>query len=531
MTVLISLQKFNFHYIYVNNIGMLKLLVLPALLVVGLISCDKSTEITQPNVLVILADDLGYGELSSYGATELKTPSFDRLAESGLRFSQGYCTSSTCTPSRYGLLTGQYPWKNERAHILPGNAPLIIETGITTLPSIMKEAGYATAVIGKWHLGLGNGNVDWNKRVSPGPAEVGFDYSFILAATQDRTPTVLLRNQEVVGLDPNDPLEVSYGKNFEGEPTGKKNPELLKIHPSHGHNQSIHNGISRIGFQRGGNSALWVDEELADEFTADAIQWMTENQDHPFFLYFALHQPHVPRTPNPRFVGKSGMGPRGDVILEADWSVGELLKTLDDLGIAEKTMVVFSSDNGPVLDDGYHDDAVEKVGKHNPLGPLRGGKYSLFDGGTRMPFLVSWPGTINPGVSDALVCQLDLCASLADLLGIEISSGAEDSQMVTDALLGKSQIGRNELFLEAGGKVALRKGDWFFIPPYKGAAVHGNVNIESGCSPEFQLYSISKDIGQRHNLAKDYPEVIKELKAYYNQQRGIQNEVKEQVFH
>lgn len=508
-----------------------KLLLLLAILSV-LISCSEKgdKQLEKPNIIIILADDLGYGELSSYEATELYTPGIDRLAESGLRFTQGYCTSATCTPSRYGLLTGQYPWKNERARILPGNAPLIIEPGITTLPSLLKEAGYATAVIGKWHLGLGNGNVDWNQRVSPGPSEVGFEYSFILAATQDRTPTVLLRNQEVVGLDPNDPLEVSYGKNFPGEPTGKKNPEMLKMHPSHGHAQSIHNGISRIGYQRGGKSAMWVDEELADEFTKDAIKWMTENKDKPFFLYFALHQPHVPRTPDVRFVGKSGMGPRGDVILEADWSVGELLNTLEELGLTEKTMVVFSSDNGPVLDDGYKDDAVELVGNHNPLGPLRGGKYSLFDGGTRVPFLVSWPGTIKPGVSDALVCQLDLTASIADMLGLTIPSGAEDSQVVTDALLGKTQTGRDELFLEAGGKVALRKGDWYFIPPYKGRAIHGNVNIESGCSPDYQLYSISKDISQQKDLAKNYPEIIEELKAYYNQQRSIQNEVTKQTF-
>jgi arylsulfatase A-like enzyme len=385
--------------------------------------------------------------------------------------------------------------------------------------------------VGKWHLGLGNGDVDWNKRVSPGPAEVGFDYSFILAATQDRTPTVLLENQMVVGLDPNDPLEVSYKKNFEGEPTGKKNPEMLKMHPSHGHAQSIHNGISRIGYQKGGKSALWVDEDLADTFTGAAKKWIKENKDSTFFLYFTLHQPHVPRTPNARFVGKSGMGPRGDVILEADWSVNELINTIDELGLTEKTMFVFSSDNGPVLDDGYKDDAVEKAGKHKPTGPLRGGKYSLFDGGTRVPFIVSWPGTIDSGISNALVCQLDFSASIASLLDIDISDGAPDSQDVMDALLGKSQTGRDELFLEAGGKVALRKGDWFFIPPNKGPEVYGYVNIESGCSPDYQLYSISNDIGQQHNLASEYPDVVKELQEYYLSKKNSGEKAKEQVFH
>ncbi len=497
---------------------LLLLLSLTSLLSCGMLNSNSKD--AKPNIIVILADDLGYGDVSSYGSTELLTPGIDRLAESGLRFTQGYCTSSTCTPSRYGLLTGEYPWKNKKARILRGDAPLIMKPGMTTLPSILNEAGYATAVIGKWHLGLGNGNVDWNKRVSPGPAEVGFDYSFILAATQDRTPTVLLENQKVIGLDPNDPLEVSYKKNFDGEPTGKKNPEMLKMHPSNGHAQSIHNGISRIGYQRGGKSALWVDEELADNFTDAAKKWIIENQDKPFFLYFTLHQPHVPRTPHPRFAGKSGMGPRGDVILEADWSVNELINTIDELGLTEKTMFVFSSDNGPVLDDGYHDDANEKLGKHTPSGPLRGGKYSLFDGGTRVPFIVSWPGIINQGISDALVCQLDLTASIANLVNIDISEGAPDSQDVMEALMGKSDLGRDELFLEAGGKVALRKGDWFFIPPHKGPEKYRVVEIESGCSSENQLYSISKDIGQKTNVASENPEVVKELQDYYKQKRS-----------
>ncbi|MBT3244639.1 MAG: arylsulfatase [Bacteroidetes bacterium] len=482
------------------------------LLTVGITACNT---VDPPNIIVILADDLGYGELSSYGSTELNTPGIDQLATDGIRFTQGYCTSATCTPSRYGILTGEYPWKNERARILRGDAPLILKPGMLTLPSILNEAGYTTAVIGKWHLGLGNGNVNWNERVSPGPAEVGFDYSYILAATQDRTPTVLLENQKVIGLSQNDPLEVSYKNNFEGEPTGKNNPEMLKMHPSHGHNQSITNGISRIGYQRGGKSAMWIDEDLADTFTNVAVNFIRENKENPFFIYFTLHQPHVPRTPHARFVGKSGMGPRGDVILEADWSVGKLIEAIEEEGLREKTLIVFSSDNGPVLDDGYHDQAVELIGDHNVLGALRGGKYSLFDGGTRVPFLVSWPGTIKPGVSEALVCQLDLAASIASLVGVEIGDGAPDSQDVMKALMGKAKSGRDELFVEAGSKVALRKGDWFYIPPYKGAAIHGSVNIESGCSTVDQLYSISKDIGQKNNLAKDYPEVLKEMKAYY----------------
>ena len=267
---------------------------------------------------------------------------------------------------------------------------------------MMQEAGYVTAAIGKWHLGMGDGNVDWNKTVKPGAKEIGFDYSNLIAATNDRVPTVYIENGRVVGLDPADPLDVGYNKNFDGEPTALTNPEILKMHWSHGHNQSINNGIPRIGFQKGGKSAMWVDEDMADYFTGIAKDFMTNHKDKPFFMYFGLHQPHVPRVPHGRFVGTSGMGPRGDAILEADWSVGELMAHLDKLGLLENTLVFFSSDNGPVLDDGYKDQAVELLGQHKPAGPLRGGKYSLYEAGTRVPFFVYWKGQIKPAVSDAM---------------------------------------------------------------------------------------------------------------------------------
>ena len=212
---------------------------------------NRSLEAKQklnPNIIIIYADDLGYGELGSYGATELKTPNLDKLANGGMRFTNGYSSSATCTPSRYALLTGTYPWRNKGAKILPGTASLIIDTSQTTIPKMLKKKGYHTGIIGKWHLGLGNGNVDWNSNISPGPNEVGFDYSNILAATQDRVPTVYIENGYVVNLDPSDPIEVSYDKNFDGEPTGLNNPELLKMKWHHGHNNSIVNGIPRIGF-------------------------------------------------------------------------------------------------------------------------------------------------------------------------------------------------------------------------------------------------------------------------------------------
>ena len=374
---------------------------------------------------------------------------------------------------------------------------LIIDTEKITLPKLMKQAGYATGSIGKWHIGLGDGNVDWNKRVYPGASEIGYDYSFIQAATNDRVPCVFLENNKVIGLEAEDPLYVDYRKNFPGEPTGKDNPELLRMHPSVGHAGSIVNGVPRIGFQKGGKAAQWRDEDMAQLFLQKAKQFVVDNKERPFFLYYGLHQPHVPRVPNERFIGKSGMGPRGDVILEADWCVDEFLKELDRLGLAENTIVILTSDNGPVLDDGYKDQAVELVGKHRPAGPLRGWKTTMYDGGVRVPFMLRWPAMVKPGVSDAFVCQMDLLASFAGLLG-QTYPDKLDSRNTLKAFLGKSKKGREELVIEGMFNYAYRKGDWALIPPYRKQT-------------EYQLYNLKEDIGQKHNLADKYPKKVKEL--------------------
>ncbi|MGY6647477.1 sulfatase family protein [Wenyingzhuangia sp. IMCC45574] len=472
----------------------------------------------KPNIVVIYLDDLGYGDLSSYGATELNTPNMDVLANEGIRFTNGYATSSTCTPSRYGLLTGTYPWRNKKARILPGSAPLIIKTDQETLPKMLQRAGYKTGIVGKWHLGLGDGSLDWNGKITPGPRQVGFDYSYILAATQDRVPTVYIDNERVDGLDPKDPIKVSYKKNFPGEPTGKDNPELTNLKWHHGHNNSIVNGIPRIGYMKGGEAAKWSDIDMADHFLKKAQAYVKNNKKEPFFLYYALQQPHVPRTPHPRFAGKSGMGPRGDVILEADWCIGEFLKTLEKEGVLENTLIVLSSDNGPVLQDGYYDDAILKLGNHTPAGKLRGGKYSLFDGGTRVPFLAYWKGTIQPKVSNALVCQMDLLASMAAL--VNGKAAQTDSQNILPALLGKSKKGRKELILEANGKTRYRTGDWTLIPPYKGASLSWHSVVETGILQEFQLYNLKNDLGETKNLAKSNPKTVKKLLKKFEAIRG-----------
>ncbi len=484
-------------------------------------------KVKHPNIVIIYADDLGYGDVSAYKSGTLNTPNIDRLASDGIRFTSGYASSSTCTPSRYALLTGTYPWRNKDAKILPGTAPLLIDTAQMTIPKMLKSEGYHTGIVGKWHLGLGSGEVDWNKKIAPGPNEVGFDYSFIMAATQDRVPTVYIENGFVDGLDPSDPIEVRNFGNFPGEPTGRDNPELLKMKWEHGHDNSIVNGISRIGFMKGGESARWVDEDMADTFLSKAKQFVTDHKSEPFFLYYAMQQPHVPRTPNSRFVGKSGLGPRGDVIVEADWCIGEFLKTLEQEGLLDNTLIILSSDNGPVLNDGYYDDAVEKLGDHTPWGPLRGGKYSLFEAGTRVPFISYWKGKINPGVSDALISQIDLLSSIASLVGSD--KRGPDSEVLKDVLFGESFKGRDELVLEATSRTALRKGNWVMIPPYPGPAVAQNVNIELGNSKDYQLYNLASDVGEQQNLATTEADKLKEMVEAYSKIRGGDNLETEQL--
>ncbi|GGF36485.1 sulfatase family protein [Echinicola rosea] len=484
----------------------------------GLAESNKADDRQKPNVVIIYMDDLGYGDMSAYGATALSTPNMDKLANGGVRFTNGYATSATCTPSRYGLLTGSYPWRNKNARILPGTAPLLIGTDQLTIPKMLNSLGYHTGIVGKWHLGLGEGDVNWNEPISPGPNEVGFDYSYIMAATQDRVPTVYIENGKVANLDPNDPIQVDYKNNFPGEPTGKENPDMLKMKWHHGHNNSIVNGIPRIGYMKGGEAAKWKDEEMADHFLEKATAYVKTHKDEPFFLYYALQQPHVPRTPHPRFAGKSGLGPRGDVILEADWCIGQFVETLENEGVLDNTLIIFSSDNGPVLNDGYYDDAVEKLGDHTPAGPLRGGKYSLFEAGTRVPFFTYWNGKIEPMVSDALVSQMDILNSLSSFLGGDEMT--KDGEAMMDVFMGKSSYGRQSLVLEATSRTALRKKDWLLIPPYQGPAKNMQVNIELGNYNDYQLYNLKNDIGQKNNLARSNEKKLRELKEDYERLVG-----------
>ncbi|WP_405054398.1 sulfatase family protein [Thalassotalea fonticola] len=469
---------------------------------------------TKPNIVIFYIDDLGYGDVGSYGAVGVETPSIDKLAENGVRFTDAHSSAATCTPSRYSLLTGEHGFRNNAA-ILPGDAPSLIRPGKATLPAMLKKAGYQTAVIGKWHLGLGDGDVNWNGDVSPGPLDIGFDYSFLLPATGDRVPTVYLENTKVVNLDPNDPISVSYKGKVGERPTRLERPDLARVVADEQHSETIINGVSRIGTMGGGESALWVDEDFPDVFTGKAIDFIHANKNKPFFLFHSYHDIHVPRLPHPRFKGKSSMGPRGDAIAQMDWMTGKVVSELEQLGLAENTLIIFTSDNGPVLTDGYDDQAIELLGDHKPWGPFRGGKYSAFEAGTRVPTIVYWPGKVKPKVSDALLSQMDIYASVAKLVGVKLEDNeAVDSVEYLSVLLGEEEIAREALIEESVATNSLRVNQWKYIAPVKNnnvAAFLAHKNIEGGFAEKPQLFDLSKDITEQNNLASANPKLVQQM--------------------
>lgn len=490
-----------------------------AILLGGPVAAQQSQADGQkPNVIFIYADDLGYGDLECYGATRVQTPHVNRLASEGIRFTNAHATASTSTPSRYAMLTGEYAWRRPGTDIAAGNAGMIIRPERFTMADMFKSVGYTTAALGKWHLGLGDKTAeqDWNAPLPMALGDLGFDYSYIMAATGDRVPCVFIENGQVANYDPSAPIYVSYEANFPGEPTGKDNPELLyNLKPSFGHDKSIVNGISRIGYMKGGGKALWKDENIADSIVTHAIDFIRLNQEKPFFLYLATNDVHVPRFPHERFRGKSPMGLRGEAILQFDWTVGQLLAALDELGLTENTLIILSSDNGAVVDDGYADRSTELLGDHKPVGPLRGNKYSAFEGGTRIPAIVHWPRTIRkPAVSDALVSQIDWFASLAHLVGAHLPKGsAPDSYNYMDTWLGKSQEDRPWVVEQAlNHALSLRTKDWKYIEPSQGDSISYYEKIETGYSRHPQLYDM-RQVGERDNQAWQHPEQVYQMQT------------------
>ncbi|MEM6830417.1 MAG: arylsulfatase, partial [Bacteroidota bacterium] len=462
-------------------------------------------------------DDLGYGDVGVYGAKGVKTPHLDALAKNGVMFTDAHCAAATCTPSRYSLLTGNYAFRRKAA-VLKGDAPLLIDTASQTLPKVFQAAGYKTAVVGKWHLGLGYGDIDWNKHITPGPNEVGFDYSFLLPATGDRVPTVFVENGWVVNADPNDPIKVSYNKRIDERPLGNERPDLLKQIADPQHSNTIVNGMSRIGYMTGGKSALWVDEDFPFIFTDKSKQFINESKDQPFFLFYSFHDIHVPRMPHDSFKDKSEMGPRGDAIVQVDWVVGQMVDELEKLGLIENTIIIFTSDNGPVLDDGYADQSEELLGAHQPGGIYRGGKYSAFEAGTRVPTIVSWKGEVAPKESNALVTQVDLLASMAKLVEQTVTQEVIDSEDQLAAWLGRSDQGR-EVMLEEAYTLAIRKGPWKYIRPvgYPTPQWLINKKVDAGLSQEDALYNLDNDPSEEINAAQSEAEIVKEMSEMLQQ--------------
>ena len=470
-----------------------------------------------PNLIVIMADDLGFGDVGCYGATAVATPHIDRLAAGGLRFTSGYASASTCTPTRFSFLTGTYAFRQEGTGIAAPNSPAIIRPGTETIASVLQQAGYATAVIGKWHLGLGEEAPDWNGELKPGPLEIGFDHGFLLPTTNDRVPQVFVEDHRVLNLDPADPLWVGNDPP-PGQPTGETHRDALRMDWSRGHNQTIHNGISRIGYYTGGHAARFRDEDLADAWVERSVAWIEANRERPFFLFFAAHDIHVPRMPHERFQGKSGLGYRGDAIVEFDWCVGEIVAALDRFGLTENTLIVLCSDNGPVLDDGYQDGAAERNGDHRPAGPFSGGKYTVQEGGTRTPFITSWPGRIAPGVSEAVVSTIDLAASAATLAGATPSTGAfPDSVNVLAALLGESGANGRASLLQQGNfanHLGLRAGEWKLVRQRQ----QPGANRRPAALPDdrYRLYHVVTDPAETRDVADEHPDILRTLVAQMN---------------
>lgn len=481
-------------------------------------ACSSGETSDKPNIVLILADDLGYGDLSSYGATKVRTPNIDSLATQGVLFTDAHTEASTCTPTRYGLMTGRYSWRTWLKYsALSTSAPLLIEEDRMTVASLLKSAGYSTSIVGKWHLGFGRedgfgenrgdtppnywetraSGPDWNGELKPGPLEVGFDYSYVIPVANSFPPYVFVENHHVAGLRADSPIGTLESTNY--------------------------------GRMDGGDGARWTDEELIDQFASKVVSQLESlaKQPQPFFLLYTPTQPHLgsrsvggqQHWPSGRFQGTSQAGPFGDVIHELDWSVGEILNTLDRLGIAEDTLVIFSSDNG-----GYTRD----FNGHRPNGPiLRGGKGDLVEGGHRVPFLARWPGKIKPGTrSGETIALTDMMATLGAIVGEELPPGAgPDSFNVLPALLGRELPYRDRpmVMLSGGmGALSIRAGKWKLID---GQGNCGYAHFRAGTpmpepqpgDPPAQLYDLEEDVGERNNLYAERPEIVQRLEELLQQ--------------
>lgn len=474
-----------------------------------------------PNIVLIFADDLGYGDLGCYGATKVQTPNIDRLAREGRRFTDAHSASAVCSPSRYGLITGRYPLRRNFWGPLPGPvAGLSVDTSHVTLGSVLKDTGYATACIGKWHLGLGEKRPNWNGMLKPGPLELGFDYYFGIPVVNSGPPFVYVENHRVVGYDPADPFVMRK------ESVTQKWPAK--------------SGYNAIGGARKAH-LLYEDERIGTTLKNKAVEWLRNtratHKNKPFFLYLATTNIHHPFTPAPQFKGTSQCGRYGDFIHELDWIVGEVLTALDDMGVADNTLVLFTSDNGGMLNHGGQD--AFRAG-HRLNGDLLGFKFGAWEGGHRIPFIAKWPGKIPPqSTSNHLISQIDLLATFASIVGRPLSKEAcPDSIDQLAEFMGKAERPRRDLLVISPNSpmhLMIRKGKWAYIPAQDEGGFQGkkvgdhtlggaaatlltgqvNSDVEEGKikpdAPAAQLYDLEKDLAQSMNVLGQHPELEKEL--------------------
>ncbi|TQO38668.1 arylsulfatase A-like enzyme [Arenibacter algicola] len=495
----------------------------------------QEQENNRPNVVYILVDDLGYGDVGCYGATKVKTPNIDKLASEGKIFTDAHSASAVCTPSRYALLTGQYPVRANNGKGLWGPSPVTSELLINpeqfTLADVFKNSGYTTAALGKWHLGFGEGENTWDKPLRPGPNDLGFDYYYGVPVVNSAPPYVYIENDRVVGEDPNDPLVyVGRGKDKEVTPITPIPPEASQ------RTANMFKGAVKA-------HKLYNDYTVGTELAGKAVDWITEKttneKQNPFFLYLATTHIHHPFTPGKNFQGKSDAELYGDFIQELDWMVGQVISTLEKQGVAENTLVILTSDNGAMLNLGGRN--AVKAG-HKINGDLLGFKFGVWEGGHRVPFIAKWPGKIEAGtVSDQLICNVDMLATFMEVTGQNPNSLRNtDSKNILPALLGNPEIPvRNELLLAASKPthLSLRKGKWMYIPAKGSGGFNGskpqhhawggapavafvggtNSDIENGQikedAPSAQLYNLEEDKYQTTNVYNQYPEVVKEMGA------------------
>lgn len=493
----------------------------------ALMSSSRADD-TPPNVVLIFADDLGYGDLGCYGATKVQTPNIDRLAAEGRRFTDAHSVSAVCTPSRYALLTGQYPLRANLGRGVWGPAPitspLIVDTEKTTIADVFKHCGYDTGAFGKWHLGFGQGTNTWQEPLRPGPQDLGFDYYFGMPVVNSAPPYVYVENDSVVGSDPDDPL-VHLGRN------AKDATPITPIPPEAAQRSSNVFGGAKEAHK------LFNDYQVGTTLAEKSVEWIKERKDKPFFLYLATTNIHHPFTPAKRFQGTSQCGLYGDFIHELDWIVGEILSCLEDSGLSDNTMVIFTSDNGGMFNHGGQ--AAFKAG-HRQNGDLLGFKFGVWEGGHRVPMIVRWPGKVKAGTtSNQLIGNVDMLATFAAVTGQKLETAQQaDSVNMLPAFVGEpDEPIRDHLVLapHKGTHLSVRKGKWMYIPAQgsggftgkkpgdhtfagpPAASFVGSVNsdIEDGNikagAPPAQLYDLEADVNETRNLHNEHPEVVKEL--------------------